>query len=130
MAIGWPHERADADMKVTGLAKYTADFFVPGMAYAVLVTSKIAKGRIVHLDVGLAERSAGVIKVFTHRNAMRLKRPKDTFDNTAKQPENPAVVTTNTASRVLPLESDQIHYWGQIVAVVVARELRRGAGGS
>ena len=35
MAAGWPHERADADLKVTGSAKYTADFSVPAMAYAV-----------------------------------------------------------------------------------------------
>ena len=119
MAIGWSHERADAHIKVTGLAKYTADFLAPGMAYAVLVTSKIAKGRVVHLDVSAAKESGGVIEIFTHKNAMRLKSPKDTFDNTVKQPSNPAEVTTNTASRVLPLESDEIHYWGQIVAVVV-----------
>ena len=120
MTIGLPHERADAALKVTGSAKYTADFWAPRMAYAVLVTSKIAKGRIAHLDVAIAEQSDGVIKIFTHENAMRLNRPKDVFDNTAKQPANPAEETTNTASRVLPLESDRIHYWGQIVAVVVA----------
>ena len=51
---------------------------------------------------------------------MLLNRPKDVFDNTVKQPSNPAEETTNTASRVLPLESDRIHCWGQIVAVVVA----------
>ncbi len=63
MATGWPHERADAALKVTGSAKYTADF-APGMAYAVLVTSKIAKGRIAHLDVAAAEASEGVIQVY------------------------------------------------------------------
>ena len=120
MATGWPHERADAALKVTGAAKYTADFWVRGMAYAVLVTSKIAKGRSAHLDTAAAKASDGVIAVLTHHNAMRLNRPKDVFDNTAKQPANPAEETTNTASRVLPLESDRIHHWGQIVAVVVA----------
>ena len=128
MAIGWPHKRADADIKVTGLAKYTADFYAPGTAYAVLVTSKIAKGRILHLDVSVAERSAGVLKVLTFKNAMRLKRPKDTFNNTVKQPSNPAEVTTNTASRVLPLESDEIHYWGQIVAAIVAESFEEAQG--
>ncbi len=120
MATGLPHERADAALKVTGSAKYTADFSAPGMAYAVLVTSKIAKGRIARLDVAAAEYSDGVIKVLTPANAARLNRPKDIFNNTVKQPANPAEETTNTASRVLPLESDRIHYWGQIVAVVVA----------
>lgn len=120
MATGWSHERADAALKVTGAAKYTADFSPPDMAYAVLVTSKIAKGRMARLEVAAAEATEGVILVLTHRNAMRLNKTKDVFDNTAKQPADPAKVTTNTASRVLPLSSDRVHYWGQIVAVVVA----------
>ena len=60
------------------------------MAHAVLVTSKIARGRIVHIDVSAAKESGGVIEIFTHKNVMRLKKPKDTFDNTVKQPPNPA----------------------------------------
>ncbi len=130
MATGWPHERADAALKVTGSAKYTADFSAPGMAYAVLVTSTIARGRIAHLDIAAAEVADGVIKVLTHDNAMRLNRPKDIFNNTVKQPANPATETTNTASRVLPLESDRIHYWGQIVAVVVAESFEAAQGGA
>ena len=96
------------------------DFAPPRLAYAVLVTSKIAKGRITRLDAAAAEAADGVIRVLTHRNAMRLNRTRDVFDNTVKQPVKAAEETTNTASRVLPLESDRIHYWGQIVAVVVA----------
>ena len=130
MATGWPHERADAALNVTGAAKYTADFSAPGMAYAVLVTSTIAKGRIAHLDVAAAEASDGVITVLTHGNAMPLHRTKDTFDNTVKQPADPAKVTTNTASRVLPLESDRVHYWGQIVAVVVAESFEAAQAGA
>ena len=130
MATGWPHERADAALKVTGAAKYTADFSAPGMAYAVLVTSTIAKGRIADLDVAAAEASDGVIRVITHRNATPLHRTKDTFDNTVKQPADPAKVTTNTASRVLPLESDRVHYWGQIVAVVVAESFEAAQAGA
>ncbi len=130
MTTGWPHERADADLKVTGSAKYTADFSLPGMAYAVLVTSKIAKGRIAHMDVAAAEATDGVIKVLTHHNATRLNCPHDFFDNTVKQPADPAVVTTNTASRVLPLESDQVHFWGQIVGVVVAESFEAAQEGA
>ena len=130
MAIGLPHERADAALKVTGAAKYTADFLAPGLAYAVLVTSKIAKGRVRHLDVGTAEASAGVIKVLTHENAMQVSPPRDVFNNTIKQPADPAKQTTNTASRVLPLESDRVHYWGQIVAVVVAESFEAAQAGA
>ncbi len=129
-AIGWPHQRADAALKVTGSAKYTADFSVPDMAYAVLVTSKIARGRIAHLDAAAAEASEGVLKVYTHENVVRFNKTKDVFNNTVKQPSNPAVETTNTASRVLPLESNQIHYWGQIVAVVVAEIFEAAQAGA
>ncbi len=127
---GYPQERADAALKVTGSAKYTADFSLPAMAYAVLVTSTIAKGRIALVNLSSAEASENVIKVFTHQNTMRLHRPKDTFNNTVKQPANPAVETTNTASCVLPLESDRIHFWGQIVAVVVAESFEAALAGA
>ena len=130
MSTGWPHERADAALKVTGAAKYTADFSAPDMAYAVLVTSTIARGRIAHLDAAAAEASEGVITVLTHGDAMPLHRTRDTFDNTVKQPADPAKVTTNTASRVLPLESDRVYYWGQIVAVVVAESFEAAQAGA
>ncbi len=129
-ATGWPHERADAALKVTGSAKFTADFAAPGVTYAVLVTSKIAKGRIAYLDPTAAEACNGVIRVVTRANALPLHKTKDVFDNTVKQPSNPAEETTNTASRVLPLGSDRIHYWGQIIAVVVAESFEAAVAGA
>ena len=98
MATGWPQVRADATLKVTGSAKFSADFSAPDMAYAVLVTSKIAKGRVAHLDAAAAEASDGVIRVFTHQNAMRLNRPKDVMAYPLVGPF-PTVMTPAAISR-------------------------------
>ncbi|TPG16742.1 xanthine dehydrogenase family protein molybdopterin-binding subunit [Sphingomonas koreensis] len=130
MATGWPHERADARLKVTGAARFTADFTVPGMAYVVLATSTIAKGRVASIDVAAAEAANGVLKVLTHLNAMRVNKPKDVFDPTVPQPPKPNEVSTNTASSVLPLQSDEIHFWGQIVAAVVGESLEAAQAGA
>ena len=125
METGRPYDRADARLKVTGSATYSADFSSPDMAYAVFVGSSIAKGHIVDVHVAAAEKADGVVVVLTNKNAMRVNKPADIFDPTKKQPEKPNEVSTNTASSVLPLQSDEIHYWGQIVAAVVAETLEQ-----
>ncbi len=122
---GRSHDRADARLKVTGSAKYSADFSAAQMAYAVFVGSSIAKGRITAVDTTSAESAGGVIKVLTSHNAMRVNKPADIFDPTKKQPAKPNEVSTNTASSVLPLQSDEIHFRGQIVAVVVAESFEQ-----
>jgi xanthine dehydrogenase YagR molybdenum-binding subunit len=49
--MGQPVPRYDAVAKVTGRAKYASDVALTNPAYAYLVTSSIAKGRI---DASLA----------------------------------------------------------------------------
>ncbi|MCA9210419.1 MAG: hypothetical protein KDA55_18805 [Planctomycetales bacterium] len=44
-AIGRPMSRVDGRLKVTGGARYAAEFQVNNVAYGVLVLSTIAKGR-------------------------------------------------------------------------------------
>ena len=44
----------------------------PDLAYASVVTSTIAKGRIVRIDVSEALRVGGVIDVLTHENRPRM----------------------------------------------------------
>lgn len=125
METGRSRDRADARLKITGKAKYSADFAAPRMAYAVFVGSTIAKGRVLDIDVTAAEASGGVVQVLTRNNAIRVNQPADFFDPTQKQPPKPSEVTTNTASRVLPLQSDEIYYWGQIVAAVIAESFEQ-----
>lgn len=114
-SIGKAETRADALLKVTGAARFTAEHTAQNTAYAVFVGSKIAKGKIVKIDAREAERASGVLAVLTHENSMRIVKPSDIFDP-GKKTKNP----TNTATSVLPLQSNEIFFRGQIAACVVA----------
>jgi xanthine dehydrogenase YagR molybdenum-binding subunit len=73
--IGKPLSRIDGSLKVTGRARFAAEFRLDGMVYAALVHSTIAKGKIVRLDTANAEAATGVVAVMTHENGPRLKPP-------------------------------------------------------
>ncbi len=60
--------RVDGLAKVTGAAKFAAEFELPKVAFAYIRTSDIAKGSISKMDTAEAEKAPGVIKVFTHLN--------------------------------------------------------------
>src|SRR5262245_55126550 len=72
--IGTPTSRVDGRAKVTGAAKYAAEYnqpglaLGPGLAHGYVVASSIAKGRIVHIDTDAARQVPGVIDVLTHQN--------------------------------------------------------------
>ena len=68
--IGKEISRVDGVAKVTGKAKYAAEFKVPNLAYGFIVLGTIAKGTIKDIDAREAERSTGVIRVLTHLNAI------------------------------------------------------------
>lgn len=110
--IGKPIDRIDGRMKVTGAAKYAAEFNQPDMAYAYPVCSTIAKGTINAFDARAASSSAGVITVMTHINAPRLKAI-----NPAEQRKAGVLLI---GEDLPPLQDDKVHYYGQIVACVVA----------
>ncbi|MCE7069117.1 xanthine dehydrogenase family protein molybdopterin-binding subunit [Dyadobacter sp. CY327] len=67
-----PLDRVDGRLKVTGAAKYSAEYPLPDMAYAVLVGSRIAKGTIKSIDSKAAERAPGVLAVISHVNAIKV----------------------------------------------------------
>ncbi len=94
--------RVDGVAKVTGKAKYAAEFKVPNLAYGFIVNGSIAKGTIKSIDTREAEAAGGVIRVFTHQNAPKL----------GKQPEE------DKSFRAL--QSDRIFFNAQPVALVVA----------
>ena len=108
-------DRVDGRLKVTGQARYTAEFPLPGVAHGVLVRSTLARGRITHIDSAAAARYPGVLAILTHENAPRLKQP-DEFD--PSKPEPSAAPTTLVA-----LNTDEVFWHGQPVAVVVAETL-------
>lgn len=117
--IGKPVSRVDGLAKVTGTARYSADFKVEGMLYGYIVSSSIAKGRITSIDTSQAMALKGVLQVFTHENVSGLPW----FSIKYKDMDAP------TGSPFRPLHDDKIVYSGQPVALVVAEtfELARYA---
>ena len=109
--IGQSVDRLDGRLKVTGGARYCAEFAPAGMAYAALVESTIPAGQISAMDTSAAERAAGVLLVLTHQNADRLpyQPPK----------ERPAVDPVS-GDQLRVLQDAQIKFSGQPVGLVVA----------
>ncbi|MEJ2034964.1 MAG: xanthine dehydrogenase family protein molybdopterin-binding subunit, partial [Maritimibacter sp.] len=63
--VGTRPDRPDGLDKVTGRARYGADFSLPGMLWAAVVRSPHAHARIVKIDTSKAEALAGVKAVIT-----------------------------------------------------------------
>jgi len=97
--IGKEMSRVDGVAKVTGKAKYAAEFQVKNVAYGFIVSSEIAKGTIKSIDAREAEKQTGVIRIFTHLNSVKTKEKDDAF---------------------VALQSDKIVFNGQPIALVVA----------
>ncbi len=108
--IGKPISRVDGRAKVTGAAKYAAEYNVPGLVYGVVVSSAIAKGKIVRIDAADALRLPGVLQVFTHENIPQLAESDDSYRDDVAPPGSP----------FRPLYSNEIKYSAQPVALVVA----------
>jgi len=100
------YERLDARPKVTGEARYAADIAVNNPAYAVLVTSAIAKGRIAKLKLDAARAVPGVLEILSYRDVKSVKRLK--------------LILDTDESAIKPLASSKIWHDGQIIALVVA----------
>jgi CO/xanthine dehydrogenase Mo-binding subunit len=63
--IGGELSRADAAVKATGAARYTADLRPPGLLHAVAVRSPLASGRLIRVGTEAAARAAGVARALT-----------------------------------------------------------------
>jgi xanthine dehydrogenase YagR molybdenum-binding subunit len=110
--IGTATSRIDGHAKVTGGAKYAAEFNVPGLVHAFIVESTIAKGRIVHIDASEALRVEGVIDVLTHEKRPRMADTDDAYkDDVAPE-----------GAPYRPLYDGKIMFSGQPVALVLAEE--------
>ena len=68
-AVGKSLSRVDGHQKVKGEATFSAEFDPENLAYAALVYSTIAKGKITKIDASQAEKSAGFIHILSHENA-------------------------------------------------------------
>jgi len=111
-----PITRVDGKLKVTGGAKYFAEFDLPGLVYAVLACSTITRGNISNIDTKAAEKAPGVLGVFTHLNMP----PVPGWDTPPNNNNLPA-----GKQRYRIFGSDQILFNGQPIALVVADSLER-----
>lgn len=119
-AIGKPLDRVDGLLKVTGQARYAGEFPEVGLLHGSVVSSTVAKGRIIKLDASKALALPGVIMVLDH-----LNRP-----NIASYDEAFADADAADGSPFRPLYNDRVLYSGQPLALVIADnlELARHAG--
>lgn len=99
-AVGAPLARLEGSEKVTGAARYAAEYPQDDVAFGWIVPSPVPRGR---LNAVLADPAAGALAVLWHGNAPRLEPADD--------PELDV------------LQSERISYRGQPVALVVADTL-------
>jgi xanthine dehydrogenase YagR molybdenum-binding subunit len=110
--IGRPIDRIDGRLKVTGQARYSAEYGgADQVAYGVIVEGAAAKARIVEIDTAAAEDVTGVILVLTYRNAPRLA------------PAHPRVTEVRYDRAEPFLQRPEVRYFGEPVALVVADSL-------
>ncbi|WP_433721228.1 molybdopterin cofactor-binding domain-containing protein [Actinoplanes sp. CA-051413] len=102
-AVGSPLGRIEGPAKVTGAARYAAEYPVEDVAHAWVVQSPVARGTLDAVIVDPTTEDDDVLAVLWHGNAPRLEQPDD--------PE------------LAVLQSERISYRGQAVALVVARTL-------
>ncbi len=111
-ALPQPAHRYEGVSKVTGTAKYAAEFKGPfpakKLAYAYMVQSTIPSGTVTAMDTGIADRAPGVIAILTPFNAPKLPVGK---------PQPP------TKRSLSVLQDNNVDYNGQPIAVVVAESL-------
>lgn len=98
--IGVAVERKESYNKVTGAAKYTNDYIVPGTLYAKMVTSQYAHARIKSIDISIAMKEQGIETILTGNSFTVLCGP--------------------TIRDHSPLAIDKVRYFGEPVALVVA----------
>ena len=117
--VGTARSRLDGPAKVTGAAKYAAEFTSADLAHGCIVSSAIARGRITRVHTSDALALPGVLHVFTHENRPSLAW----FDRKWKDQDAPK------GSPFRPLYDAAIVHALQPVALVVAEsfELARFA---
>lgn len=111
--IGKEMTRVEGVAKVTGKAKYAAEFKVPNLAFGFLVMSDITKGTIRAIDSAEAAKSPGVIKIFTHDNFPKLTA-------TAFSEIDPARSSARINSPFPALQTNKILFNLQPTALVIA----------
>lgn len=103
--------RVDGRLKVTGTAKYSAEYDVKGLVYGVMVGSTITKGSIKSIDTKPAERAPGVVAVITYLNCPNIPG----YHTPDQPPKGPLKIFVDNS----------IYFNGQPIALVIADTYER-----
>ncbi|OUC91700.1 xanthine dehydrogenase family protein molybdopterin-binding subunit [Streptomyces swartbergensis] len=109
-SLGAPAERREGREKVSGTARYAAEYHYPGLAQAWPVPAAVARGRVTGVEVADALAVPGVLAVLTHENAPRLAEPDD--------------------ATLAVLQDSRVPHRGWFVALVVAETLEAARAGA
>jgi xanthine dehydrogenase YagR molybdenum-binding subunit len=112
--VGTAVTRVDGRLKVTGAARYAVDHPIDGVVYGVAVASTIGSGKITGIDTSIAEKMPGVLAILHHGNTEPLFRTAAPFEEDSWMSESRP-----------PFEDDNVYYYGQFVAVVVANTFQQ-----
>src|SRR4051794_4518878 len=112
--VGTPTSRIDGRAKVTGAAKYAAEFAADGLVHGFVVEATIPRGRIARLDTSEALKVTGVLDVLTHEHRPPLADKDEAWKDDETAPED--------GSPFRPLYDDSIKFNGQPIALVLAED--------
>ena len=118
--IGDALSRVDGLVKVTGAARYAAEHPVPGLLYGWVVSSAIAKGRIIAIRDAEARAVSGVVEVITHRNRPPVALLDMSYEDEVSVPGSP----------FRGLYDDKIMFSMQPVALVIGETLEAARAGA
>ncbi|MGW1543466.1 xanthine dehydrogenase family protein molybdopterin-binding subunit [Streptomyces sp. NPDC002309] len=121
-ALGQPLDRVDGLAKVGGTARYSTEIPLPDMAYACVVGSRVAAGRVTEIDTSAALAEEGVLAVLTHRTLPRIAEQPPLIPSLAG--------TAAPAQTFFPMQDDTVHYAGQQIALVLADTWERAQHGA
>ena len=111
--IGDAFNRVDGLAKVTGRARYAAEYAASDLLYGWVISSDIAKGRIVAFDETRARAVPGVVEIITHANRPHLPLRDSNYMDEVSVPGSP----------FRALYDDKIAFSAQPIALVVADSL-------
>lgn len=111
--LGKPLDRVDGPLKVSGQARYAAEYPAEDLLHGSVICSVIARGRITRIDASAAQALPGVKLVLSHEN-----RPPMAQDDESYEDDDAA-----DGSPFRPLFNARVRYSGQPVALVVADSL-------
>ena len=114
--VGQSVARVDARAKVTGEAKYPADFTMPGMLHAKILFAGRPHARVLSIDTAQAEAVPGVVAVFTAKDV-----PVNEYG--LQTPDQPVLCGPGSTRP----GADVVRFVGDQVALVVAETERAAA---